>query len=169
MPAEAWLQHGQGLEIARCRFKDRKSGEFRASRRSRKEDDLADSSALSDGIKGEMRIGKGEALADQRADAARPGPVGHDGKLAGGLGRLSTGKVAPEDTDELAALEKWQIQRDAGDLARGEADDEVPPAPRDTPQRRLAKLAADGVKDDVDALRIPLLEEGLEVAGAVVD
>ena len=136
---------------------------------SREYDDLADGAALGDGVEGEVRLREGEPLAHERPDPALAGPSGQDGELAGGLGGLAAGEVAPEHADDLAALEEREVERDAGDLARREADDQVPPAPRDAAQRRLGNGAADRVEDDVHAVRVPLLEERLEVAGGVVD
>ena len=64
---------------------------------------------------------------------------------------LPADERAPEDSDDVAALEQRQVQRDLRDLAGREPDDEEATLPGGGAQSRLAVLAADRVVDDVGA------------------
>jgi hypothetical protein len=116
-----------------------------------------------------VRLGKGKASTDDGPYAAVAGPGGEDGELARALGRLAAREVAPENAHDLAALEQREVERQARDLARCEAHDEVPPVPRDAPHRRFRKRAAHRIEDDVHPVGMLLLEERLQVPRGVVD
>jgi hypothetical protein len=60
--------------------------------------------------------------------------------------------AAPEDADDVAALQERQVERDLRDLAGGEAHDEILAFPGDGAQRRLRIGVADGVIDHVRAI-----------------
>src|SRR2546423_740884 len=62
---------------------------------------------------------------------------------------LPPDEPAPEDTDDVAALEQCQIQRDRRDLAGGEADDEEATLPGGGAQGGLAVRTTDRVVHDV--------------------
>ena len=64
---------------------------------------------------------------------------------------LPSDERAPEDADDVAALEEREVERNLRDLAGGEADDEEAALPRHRTQRGLAVRAAHRVVDDVGA------------------
>src|SRR6266516_3677721 len=83
---------------------------------------------------------------------------------------LPADERAPEDSDDVAALEQRQVQRDRGDLAGRESDNEEATLPGGGAQRRLAVLATDRVVHDVGAGAAgQLADPRLEVLGGVVD
>src|SRR5258708_40013582 len=66
--------------------------------------------------------------------------------------RISLRELAPENADDLAALEQGQIERQFGN-AGGETDRQVPSGPSDGAQRRLAVITAHRIVNDMCALR----------------
>ena len=62
---------------------------------------------------------------------------------------LPADERAPEDSDDVAALEQRQVQRDRRDLAGGEADDEEATLPGGGAQGGLAVRTTDRVVHDV--------------------
>src|SRR5215831_3475438 len=84
--------------------------------------------------------------------------------------RLAGVEAPPEDADDRAAFEEWQVERNPWDLAGGEANHEVAPIPGRATQRWLRVAAADRVHHNVDALAAgQLLDALLEVFADVVD
>jgi hypothetical protein len=67
-------------------------------------------------------------------------------------------ELTPKDPDDGAAFEQTQVERNLGDLARGEADDQIPPFPRHAAQCRLRIRASDGVIHHVNPVRTCLFE-----------
>src|SRR5260370_27368719 len=65
---------------------------------------------------------------------------------------ISLRELAPENPDDLAALEQGQIERQFGN-AGGETDHQVPSGPSDGAQRRLAVITAPRLANDMGALR----------------
>lgn len=60
-------------------------------------------------------------------------------------------ELANVDSDQARAFEQWQVGAQRGDPSR-KADDQMPPVPRQRPERWLGRLAADRIEDDIDAL-----------------
>src|SRR5262249_58030959 len=83
---------------------------------------------------------------------------------------LPSDERAPEDTDDVAAFEQRQVERDGGDLAGGEADDQEPSFPRSRSQRQLAVWATHRVVDDVGSdTSGELADARLQIFGCVID
>src|SRR5262245_57422867 len=61
-------------------------------------------------------------------------------------------EAAPEHAANVAALEQRQIERNAANWPRREADHEQPALPAERAKRSLGEVAADRIEDDVDAL-----------------
>ena len=74
---------------------------------------------------------------------------------------------APHSTPiTLRLFEQHLVERDAGDVAGGEAEHEVAAAPADRAQRRLGLVAADRVDDEVGAAAGDLADRRLQVDAA---
>src|SRR5262249_38060206 len=83
---------------------------------------------------------------------------------------LSAHERAPEDTDDVAALEQREVQGDGGNVAGREPDDQEAPFPGGGTERRLAVGATHGVVDDVGPDTTGELSDArLQVLGGVVD
>src|SRR5690349_25067183 len=83
---------------------------------------------------------------------------------------LAGDKRTPEDADNRAAFEQWEIERDTWNLACREANHQEPAIPGDTAQRRLGVVAAYRVINNIHPIaageRFYLL---LQVGCAVID
>ncbi len=66
--------------------------------------------------------------------------------------RLVLGERAPEDADDGAAFEQREVERDTGNVARREADDQEAAIPGDAAQGGFRVVATKRVDDHVNAV-----------------
>ena len=66
-----------------------------------------------------------------------------------GLLGPSTGKLAPINANDLAALQQREVERNAGNVAGRKSDDEKPSFPGNGAQCRFRVAVADGVVDHI--------------------
>ena len=83
--------------------------------------------------------------------------------------RFASGEFAPINAADVAALEQGDVERRAGNLARGEADHHEAPLPGQRPQGRFGQRAANRIVDDVDALGREVLEARAQIVRRRVD
>src|SRR5918997_143819 len=106
------------------------------------DDDLADGATP-----GDVAQSVGRLLERERGADVRVGVPGHEqlgqfrlvaGELVGGVHH----EVPELEPQHLHALQEYEVEGDAGDRPRGEADRHEPAAPPQRPQRRLRQVAA---------------------------
>ena len=94
------------------------------------------------------------ALRDMQAHPAFPDPADHLLEARRGEIGFALHVPAPEHAHDARALEQREIERQFRNLAVGEADDEIAPAPSDAAKRRLRVLAADRIEDHVRSVAV---------------
>src|ERR1700712_2625297 len=110
------------------------------------------------------------AGADQRLDPAveqHSVKLGH--VLLVQLGRARN-EIAPENADDASALDQWQVERQAGNVAASETNNQITSSPADGAKRRFGQLVPNGVENYVDAgFSGEILNRGLEIDFRIVD
>src|SRR5581483_3952671 len=95
----------------------------RRARASNRDDDLSLRLAVGQLADGLRRALERVRVRHVRVELALPPPLHELGDVGAVLRRLAADERAPEDTDDRAALQQREVERDLGD-ARGESDDE---------------------------------------------
>src|SRR5688572_6193029 len=109
-------------------------------------DDLAHGTTLPELANGIAAAFERVPRRDARLDLPGEIPIHELTHVRGVPSRLATHPASPEDADDLAALQQWQIERNARD-ARRKPDDQKATRPVDRTQRRLRVIPAYRIVD----------------------
>ena len=104
-----------------------------------------------------------------RGGAAGAGQGGQFGHVPRPVLRLVAAESLHGEPGDHDALEQHEVERDPGNLPRGEPDRDEPPTPTQGAQRQLGVRPSHRVDDHMRPLAGDLLHPGLEVLGRVVD